>query len=70
MTADDKCGIGSGLLALGLAGGVIFLTQYLPGGLFGFHREMVTVEAVFDAVLFVIGLPAGLYLFVKGAKSD
>ena len=69
MTADDKCGIGSGLLALGLAAGMIFLAQYLPNGLFGFHREMVNAEAAFDAIVFVIGFPAGLYLFFKGATS-
>jgi hypothetical protein len=79
MTADDKCGLGAGLLALGLAAGFIFLCQlhgtawdnrllhwvleFLP------HREMVKPEAVFDAVLFVLAVPAGAYFFWKGAAA-
>jgi hypothetical protein len=69
MTATDKCGIGAGLLALGLAGGVILLAQLSPD-LFDLpDREMVTVEAIFDAVLFVVGVPAGSYFLYKGAVS-
>ena len=75
MTADDKCGIGAGLLALGLAGGIILLAQLLPNDLpllpFGLlslpHRELVTVEAIFDGVLAVTCLPSGIYLLYRGA---
>jgi hypothetical protein len=69
MTANDKCGVGAGLLALGLAGGIILVMQYMPD-MFGLPtREVITVEAVFDAILLVTCLPAGIYLLYKGAFS-
>ena len=71
MTADDKCGIGSGLTALGLAAGAILLAQLLHNGLIVLpHRELVVPEAIFDAVVCVACLPAGIYLLYKGIRSD
>ena len=69
MTADDKCGIGAGLLALGLAAGLILLSQLLPANALTFlpHREMVKAEAVFDAILLIFALPAGIFFFIQGA---
>lgn len=70
MNANDKCGMGAGLLALGLAGGIILLAQLLPDGLPMLpHREMVKPEAIFDGILFAIGFPAGVYLLYKGATA-
>ena len=71
MTADDKCGMGAGLLALGLAAGFIFLCQ-LPADVLTFlpHREMSNPEAVFDAVLFLLAVPAGAFFFWKGASAE
>ena len=69
MTANDKCGVGAGLLALGLAGGLILLAQYSPD-LFDLpQRDFVKAEAIFDAVLLITGLPAGIYFLYKGAVS-
>ena len=74
MTADDKVGLGAGALALGLAGGVILLDAGLPNGIFGFHREVVTAEAIFDGIVFALGVPTGIYLFYKArgrrSRSD
>jgi hypothetical protein len=67
MTSEDKCGIGAGLLALGLAAGVILLAQVLPEGRFFFHRELVKPEAIFDGILCALALPAGVYFFYQGA---
>ncbi len=69
MTADDKVGLGAGALALGLAGGVILLAQWLPSGIFGLHRELVTAEAVFDGIVFALGVPTGIYLFYRAATT-
>jgi hypothetical protein len=70
MTADDYCGLAAGLLALGLFGGFAFLSQ-LPADILPFlpHREMVKPEAVIDALLFVFGVPVGIWFFCKGATS-
>ncbi|MGA2068193.1 MAG: hypothetical protein ABSG86_24690 [Thermoguttaceae bacterium] len=71
MTADDRCGLGAGLLALGLFGGFAFLSQ-LPEDVLAFlpHREMFKPEAVLDALFFVCGVPAAIWLFftAKGAE--
>ncbi len=69
MTADDKIGLGAGALALGLAAGAILLAQLLPNGIFGFHRDLVTIEAVFDGIVFALGTPVGIYLFYKGSVT-
>jgi hypothetical protein len=70
MTADDHCGLGAGLLALGLFGGFAFLSQ-LPPDILPFlpHREMAKPEAAIDALLFFFGVPAGIWFFYKGATS-
>lgn len=70
MTANDKCGVGAGLLALGLAAGIILFAQFSPD-LFGIPtREVIKAEAIFDAVLLVTCLPAGIYFLYKGATSS
>ena len=69
MTANDKCGVGAGLLALGLAAGIILILQYWPD-VFGIpSHEVFKAEAIFDAILLVACLPAGIYLLYKGAVS-
>ena len=72
MSSDDKFGIGAGLTALGLAAGIILLAQLLPENTLTFlpHREMVKPEAIFDGILCVLALPAGIYFFVMGAMSS
>jgi hypothetical protein len=71
MTADDKLGLGVGALALGLAGGIILLAQLLPGGFLLLpHRELVMPEAIFDGIVFFLGVPAGIYLFYQGIRSQ
>lgn len=104
MSTDDKFGIGAGLLALGLAAGVILLAQLTydkdaqaaldkaaaaasdsgkppqaeaapvatPSIFYRMipHRELVVPEAIFDGILFVLALPAGIYFFVLGTMSD
>ena len=71
MSTDDKFGIGAGLLALGLAAGVILLGQWLPADVLSFlpHREMVVPEAIFDGILCALALPAGIYFFILGTLS-
>ena len=51
MSNDDKYGIGAGLMALGLAAGLILLGQFLPANMLTFlpHRDRNTAEAIFDA---------------------
>jgi len=71
MTTDDKFGLGVGSLALGLAGGLIFLAQYLPSGLLGLsHRDLLMPEAIFDVILCVVGVPVGIYFFYQGARAE
>ena len=64
MSNDDKLGIGA-LLALGLAAGVILMAQFLPKEVLPFlpHRELIVPEAIFDGILCVLALPAGIYFF-------
>ena len=72
MSSDDKFGIGAGLMALGLAAGIILLAQYLPENSLTFlpHRELVKPEAIFDGILCVLALPAGIYFFIAGAMAS
>ncbi len=71
MSTDDKFGIGAGLMALGLAAGVILLAQFLPADVLTFlpHRERVVPEAIFDGIVCTLALPAGIYFFVLGTLS-
>ncbi len=69
MSADDQCGIGAGLLALGLAAGAILLAQILPNGLIVLQRDLVVPEAVFDTFVCATCLPAGIYFLRKGFRS-
>jgi len=103
MSTDDKFGIGAGLMALGLAAGVILLGQLTydkdaqaalekppaaasdsgksppsdtppaaqPSILYRLipHRELVKSEAIFDAILCILALPAGIFFFVQGTLS-
>jgi hypothetical protein len=71
MSNDDKYGIGAGLMALGLAAGVILLGQLLPPETLSFlpHRERNTAEAIFDGIVCVLALPAGIFFFVTAALS-
>ena len=72
MSTDDKFGIGAGLMALGLAAGVILLGQLLSAGRVAVsvpHRELVKPEAIFDGIVFALALPAGIYFFVLGTLS-
>ena len=72
MSTDDKFGIGAGLTALGLAAGVILLAQFLPPDVLTFlpHRDKIVAEAIFDGVVCVLALPAGIYFFILGITSD
>ncbi len=72
MSTDDKFGIGAGLMALGLAAGVILLAQFLPADVLKFlpHRDRIPVEATFDAIVCALALPAGIYFFVQGMLSE
>ena len=71
MSTDDKFGMGAGLMALGLAAGVILLAQFLPPDVLAFlpHREKVVPEAIFDGIVCALALPAGIYFFVLGILS-
>ncbi len=71
MSTDDKFGIGAGLLALGLAAGVILFAQVTPPDVLSFlpHRQLVVPEAIFDGIVCVLALPAGIYFFVAGTLS-
>ena len=71
MSTDDKFGIGAGLMALGLAAGVILLGQLLPPDVLTFlpHRAKAVPEAVFDGIVCALALPAGIYFFVLGTLS-
>jgi hypothetical protein len=69
MTEDDKIGLAAGALALGLAAGAILLAQALPNGIFGFHRDLVMLEAVFDGIVFALGVPIGIYLFYTASAT-
>ena len=63
MSADDKLGLGVGSLAIGLAAGIILLLT-LP------HRELVMPEAIYDGIVFFLGVPTGIYLFYQGIRSQ
>jgi hypothetical protein len=71
MSTDDKFGIGAGLMALGLATGLMLLGQFLPAEVLTFlpHRDKVLWEGVFDGVVFVLAFPAGIYFFISGILS-
>jgi Na+/glutamate symporter len=71
MSTDDKFGIGAGLLALGLAAGVILLGQLLPPEVLSFlpHRELIKPEAIFDGIVCALAVPAGICFFVWGTLS-
>jgi len=71
MSTDDKFGIGAGLMALGLAAGVILFAQLSPPEVLPFlpHRQLVVPEAIFDGIVCVLALPAGIYFFVLGTMS-
>jgi hypothetical protein len=71
MSTDDKYGIGAGLMALGLAAGIILLAQFLPAETLKFlpHRDRNTAEAIFDAIVCVLALPAGIFFFVAAILS-
>jgi hypothetical protein len=72
MSTTDKLGIGAGLMALGLAAGVILLGQLLPPEVLPIlpHRDLIKAEAIFDGIVCALALPAGIYFFVLGAVSD
>jgi hypothetical protein len=71
MSADDKFGIGAGLLALGVAASIIALGQCLPPEMLPFlpHREFVRLEFIFDCVVAALALPAGVFFFLIGILS-
>ena len=101
MSTDDKYGIGAGLLALGLAAGVILLGQLTfskkaeeamskaataaadsgkgpqadaadqPSLLYRIipHRELVMPEAIFDGIVCLLALPAGIFFFASALAS-
>lgn len=65
MTTDDKFGFGAGLSALGLGALLILLAQVFKLT----PREPVTVEILFDILVLIGALPAGIYFFVQGALA-
>jgi hypothetical protein len=70
MTPDDKFGLGAGFLALGLAGGLILLAQLLPPSVFQLPpRQPMLAEQIFDGLVFLIGVPVGIYFFYQGART-
>jgi hypothetical protein len=71
MTADDKFGLGAGALAIGLAGAAILWMQFHPD-FFGLpHVDKVAMpEAIFDGIVAVVGIPAGLYLFYRALTGN
>ncbi len=71
MSTDDKYGIGAGLMALGLAAGVILLAQFLPAETLKFlpHRDRNTAEAIFDGVVCALALPSGIFFFIAAIMS-
>jgi hypothetical protein len=70
MTTDDKFGLGVGCLALGLAAGWILLAQLVPGGFLGLSRDLLMPEAIFDGIVCVLGIPAGIYFLYQGARAE
>jgi hypothetical protein len=72
MSTDDKYGIGAGLMALGLAAGVILLAQFLPAETLTFlpHRDRNTAEAIFDGLVCALALPAGIFFFIAAILSS
>ena len=72
MSTEDRFGSGAGLMALGLAAGVILLGQLLSPEVLPFlpHRELIKAEAIFDGIVCALALPAGIYFFVLGTLSD
>jgi hypothetical protein len=71
MSTDDKYGIGAGLMALGLAAGVILLAQFLKPDVLTFlpHRDRNTVEAIFDGIVCALALPSGIFFFIAAIMS-
>ena len=71
MSTDEKFGIAAGLLALGLAAGVILLAQLLSPEVLYFlpHRQLVLPEAIFDGIVCALALPTGIYFFILGILS-
>jgi hypothetical protein len=71
MSTDDKYGIGAGLMALGLAAGIILLAQFLPAETLKFlpHRDRNTAEAIFDGIVCAAALPSGIFFFIAAIMS-
>lgn len=104
MSTDDKYGIGAGLLALGLAAGIILLGQItfdkkaedamakastaassldsgkvaqtepdpdMPSLVYRLipHREPVLAEEIFDGIVCILALPAGIFFFASALTS-
>ena len=72
MSTDDKYGIGAGLLALGLAAGIILLGQVLPADVLSFlpHRDPNRAEQIFDGIVCGLCLPAGVFFFASAILSS
>jgi hypothetical protein len=71
MSTDDKYGIAAGLTALGLAAGIILLAQLLKPDVLAFlpHRDFNMPEAIFDGIVCVMALPAGIFFFIAAILS-